>query len=163
MYVHRNLAPCSTTGLRVSCDRVDIPDQSGSSRYSETILIVEPEPEARQLAAMTLHQLGYTVIVAADPQEACERFTAYRGAIDLVVTEAAMSGTNGHELGRLLRLEHPGLRVVFLAEADYARLTRQVAMRQGLTFVQRPFTGQSLAEKVRQVLDAPPAGVAGAA
>jgi DNA-binding response OmpR family regulator len=121
----------------------------------ETILLVEPEPETRKLAAFMLEKIGYRVLEARNAAEACKLFQEYGISIDLLLTEAPMSKINGHELARMLTAESPELRVLFLADTDYERLARRAAGERGIMFLHRPFTMRLLANKVRQVLDAP--------
>lgn len=129
-------------------------------RGSETILLVEPEPEAREAAAAILSSYGYRVLEAGNAPEACVLYSLHGREVDLLVTEAPMPETNGHELARMLSAKDPALRVMFLSEADYANLARAVAGSRGLEFVSRPFSMRSLAATVRRVLDSP-AGQAG--
>jgi CheY-like chemotaxis protein len=124
-------------------------------RGTETILLVEPEPEIRKLAAFMLEKQGYRILEAHNPIEAIHLYEEHGRAVDLLFTEALMSKVNGHELAQLLLARDPGLKVLYLSDLDYARLTRRIAVRKGLIFLSRPFTMRTLACKVREVLDAP--------
>jgi two-component system cell cycle sensor histidine kinase/response regulator CckA len=126
-------------------------------RGNEVVLLVEPEPETRKLAAFMLTKQGYRIIEARNAMEAVKLYDEEHGCVDLLLTEAAMSRVNGHELAEMLTERHPELRVLFLADSQYERLTRRIAADKGLTFLQRPFTMRLLAGKVRQVLDMPAA------
>jgi len=130
-------------------------------RGTETILLVEPEPETRKLALFMLSRLGYCVLEARNAAEAADLIDRYEGAVDLLLTEAVMSRVNGHELAHRLASDRPALRILFLSDASYERLSRRVAGRKGLSFLSRPFTMRILAGKVRQALDAPRAATAG--
>jgi two-component system cell cycle sensor histidine kinase/response regulator CckA len=131
-------------------------------RGRETILMVEPDPETRALAVFILSRLGYRVLEARTAFDAVKIFAAEGGSIDLLFTETLMSKVNGHELAQMLTRERPDLRILFLSDAGYERLTRGVAQQRGLHFLRRPFTMRQLAGKVREVLDAPAARSAGA-
>jgi two-component system, cell cycle sensor histidine kinase and response regulator CckA len=124
-------------------------------RGTETILLVEPEPETRKLAAFMLSKVGYNVLEARNAGEACKVYEDHGAPVDLLLTEAPMSKINGHELAEMLCARDPGLRVLYLSDPDYERLTRRAAAEKGLAFLHRPFTMRLLAGKVRQVLDAP--------
>jgi two-component system, cell cycle sensor histidine kinase and response regulator CckA len=124
-------------------------------RGSETILLVEPEPETRTLAAFMLAKLGYRILEARNAAEAVKLHEEHGPAVDLLFTEALMSKVNGHELAQILSTRNPALRVLYLSDVDYARLTRRIAVQKGLAFLPRPFTMSVLAGKVREVLDAP--------
>jgi two-component system cell cycle sensor histidine kinase/response regulator CckA len=122
---------------------------------NETILLVEPEPETRKLAAFMLGKQGYHVIEARTATDAIRIFEERDTPIDLLLTEAVMTRLNGHELARTLETRSPGLRTLFLADIEYERMTRKVAELRGVFFVVRPFTMAILTGKVRERLDAP--------
>jgi DNA-binding NtrC family response regulator len=122
---------------------------------TETVLLVEPQPDARTLIAFMLTRLGYCVLESRNAAEAVTLYNEYGGAIDLLFTEAEMSRVNGHDLSELLKRNDPGLRVLFLADAPYERLARRVASQKHLHFLTRPFAMAQLAAKVREALDAP--------
>lgn len=124
-------------------------------RGTETILVVEPDPETRSLAVFMLSKLGYRVLEARSAVEAVRIFDSETTAIDLLFVETLMSKINGHELAAMLTRGHPTLRILFLSDAGYERLARPIAQRKGLHFLCRPFTMRLLAGKVREVLDMP--------
>ena len=124
-------------------------------RGNETILLVEPEPETRKLAAFMLTKQGYQVIEARNAADAVRIFDERTAPIDLLLTEALMSRVNGHDLAQMLEGRSPGLRTLFLADSDYERLSRKEAAKRGVFFLVRPFTMAILATKVRATLDAP--------
>lgn len=124
--------------------------------------MVEPDPETRVLAVFMLSRLGYRVLEARTAMDALKVFAAERGDIDLLFTETLMSKVNGHELAQMLTRECPDLRVLFLSDAGYERLTRTLAQQRGLHFLRRPFTMRVLAGKVREALDVPAARAAAA-
>jgi DNA-binding NtrC family response regulator len=124
-------------------------------RGTETILLVEPEPETRKLALFMLNKQGYRILEARNAMEAVRLYDEYGPAVDLLFTEALMSKVNGHELAQMLSSRNPGLRVLYLSDIEYERITRRVAAQKGIAFLPRPFTMSALAGKVRQVLDSP--------
>jgi two-component system cell cycle sensor histidine kinase/response regulator CckA len=121
-------------------------------RGSETILLVEPDPETRKLAAFMLAKQGYTVLEARNAAEAFQHYLERGCEVDLLLTEL-MSEVNGPELARVLEAKDPRLRVVYISDADGRRLTRRMDIRTKVLLVQRPFTMRLLADTVRQVLD----------
>jgi two-component system, cell cycle sensor histidine kinase and response regulator CckA len=131
-------------------------------RGTETILLVEPDPETRALGVFMLSRLGYRVLEARHSADAVKLCAERTEPIDLLFTEAVMSKMNGHELAQMLTRDNPDLRVLFLSDTDYERLTRRVAHERGMHFLRRPFTMRMLAAKVREVLDVPIARTAGA-
>jgi len=132
-----------------------VPQPQSLPRGVETILLVEPEPETRKLAAFMLSKQGYTVVEARNALEAVQQFEEQNETVDLLLTEALMSRVNGHDLAEMLRGRSPGLRTLFLADAEYEKITRRVAALKGVSFLVRPFTMSLLSAKVRAVLDAP--------
>lgn len=124
--------------------------------------MVEPDPETRALAVFMLSRLGYRVLEARTAMDAFKIFAAESDGIDLLFTETLMSKVNGHELAQMLTRERPDMRVLFLSDAGYERLTRSVAQQRGLHFLRRPFTMRVLAARVREALDVPIASAAGA-
>ena len=128
-------------------------------RGTETVLLVEPEPATRTLAAFMLRKQGYLVLEAHNAVEALKIYDEYQGAVDLLLAEALMSRVNGHELADMLRVKDSALRLLFLADVDYVRVASRAAAQKGLSFVPRPFTMAVLARKIREVLDAPVPGL----
>jgi DNA-binding NtrC family response regulator len=121
-------------------------------RGSETILLVEPDPETRKLAAFMLAKQGYTVLEARNAAEAFQHYQERGWEVDLLLTEL-MSEVNGPELARVLEAKDPRLRVVYISDTDNRQLMRRTAARTKVVLVRRPFTMRLLADKVRQVLD----------
>ncbi len=120
---------------------------------TETVLLVEPQPEARTLGAFMLTRLGYNVLEARGGADALRIFEEYTEGVDLLLTEALMPQINGHELSEMLLQRDPALKVLFLSDREYEGLAHRVAVQKGLAFLVRPFTMASLADRVRQVLD----------
>ena len=121
-------------------------------RGSETILLVEPDPETRKLAAFMLSKQGYTVLEARNAAEAFQHYQQQGKQVDLLLTEVFRSEVNGPELARVLEAKAPGLPVVYISDTANRRFTRRIETRTKRVLL-RPFTMRLLADKVRQVLD----------
>lgn len=120
----------------------------------ETVLLVEDEDVVRRLARDILQRQGYHVLEAACGADALTLVEQYPGRIDLMVTDVVMPRMSGPELADQLAPKRPGTRVLYLSGyTDHALLDRG-ALRQGVSFVQKPFTADGLTREVRQVLDA---------
>ncbi|MGE0432444.1 MAG: PAS domain S-box protein [Planctomycetota bacterium] len=115
----------------------------------ETVLLVEDEAMVRKLTTRILSRLGYRILQASDGEEAL-RVMAQAGpdAIDLLVTDVVMPRMGGRELARRIRDLRPGLRVLFVSGySDEA-----IAMDEPSAFLQKPFTMQLLAQRIRELL-----------
>jgi two-component system, cell cycle sensor histidine kinase and response regulator CckA len=131
------------------------PTGEATPRGTETILLVEPDPETRTLGAFMLTRLGYSVLEAHNAMEALTIYDERGSGVDLLLAEALMPRVNGHELAKLLSARDAAMRTLFLADEGYERLARRVAAQKSVLFLVRPFTMRVLAAKVRKALDVP--------
>ncbi|KPK61450.1 MAG: hypothetical protein AMK73_07925 [Planctomycetes bacterium SM23_32] len=119
----------------------------------ETILLVEDEPEIRQLGARTLKDLGYRVLCAAGGPEALALLRRHRGRLDLLLTDVVMPRMAGHDLAARVHDIRPGAKLLFMtgyAEKDDGALGGAV---DSTGLLRKPFTAAKLAKQVRAVLD----------
>jgi two-component system cell cycle sensor histidine kinase/response regulator CckA len=121
---------------------------SGASR----ILLVEDQAEVRRLARRLLEIHGYTVLSAADGTEALAVSEAYEGSIELLVTDVTMPGMNGPDVARALEPGRPHMKTLYMSGHALAQLS---FLEEGVSFLQKPFTSDALAGKVREALDGP--------
>ncbi|HEX9524004.1 MAG TPA: response regulator, partial [Reyranella sp.] len=126
----------------------------GSLHGSETILLVEDQKEVRALTRRILEKRGYRVLVAATGAEAV--VLAEQHEIDLLVTDVVMPGMSGSELGTRLGPLYPGMKVLYLSGYTDEAILHQGLLEPGVAFLQKPFTPESLARKVREVLGPTP-------
>jgi CheY-like chemotaxis protein len=125
---------------------------------SETVLLVEDEPEVRGLARDILHQQGYTVLEAADGGEALRIGREHGGPIHLLVTDVVMPQMGGRELADHLKAGRRETKVLYVSGYTDDAILHQGVSETGTAFLPKPFTAAELAHKVREVLDAAPAG-----
>jgi two-component system cell cycle sensor histidine kinase/response regulator CckA len=119
----------------------------------ESLLLVEDEEAVRSLAREVLQQSGYHVLVAGDGPEALRRCTEHEGRIDLLVTDVVMPGMSGSEVAERVRLARPGIKVLYMSGYTDSAVFHH-GVRQGETeYLEKPFTPDMLARKVRDVLD----------
>ncbi len=118
----------------------------------ESILVVEDEPAVRRLVSRTLERAGYAVLVADSAASAAALWS--RTPVDLLLTDIVMPGVNGPELARRFRAARPDARVVFMSGYAEGTLIDRAAHEAEGVFLQKPFTPDELAFRVRQVLDA---------
>jgi CheY-like chemotaxis protein len=120
---------------------------------TETILLVEDEEAVRDLTQTVLTSYGYKVIVTQDPGHA--QSIAETGIpIHLVLTDVVMPSMSGRELVQKLTANYPHLRVLYMSGYTDDIITSGGILEPGLAFLQKPFTPATLAQKVRDVLDA---------
>jgi two-component system cell cycle sensor histidine kinase/response regulator CckA len=128
-----------------------------SLRGRETVLLVEDEPAVRVVACQSLRRLGYTVLEAADAQAALREAAAHQGPIAILVTDVVMPGLNGRALADRLQADRPALKVLYVSGYADSAVLQHGALQPGLNFLQKPFALDLLAERVREILDAPAA------
>ncbi|MDP9267191.1 MAG: PAS domain S-box protein [Acidobacteriota bacterium] len=126
-------------------------------RGHETVLLVEDEDGVRALIRQVLHRSGYTVLQAREGGEAlllCER---HDGKIALLLTDVVLTQMSGTELAQRLLGIRPEMRVLYMSGYTDEAIVHHGVLTAGSSFLQKPFTNESLARKVREVIDAPPA------
>ncbi len=122
---------------------------------TETILLVEDEEMLRKLAQQTLRMYGYQVLDAADGKSAISLCLQHKGPIHLALTDVIMPGLSGREVANRLLELRPEMRVLFMSGYTDDAIVHQGALEEAANFIQKPFAPDSLARKVREVLDQP--------
>jgi two-component system cell cycle sensor histidine kinase/response regulator CckA len=128
---------------------------NGRPAGSETILLAEDETVVRDLVQEILEQAGYTVLAAPDGREALKLSKTHSGGIDLVVTDVVMPGMSGRDLAERLWLSRPDTKVLYISGYTDVDVFDPGVLDPGSAFLQKPFSASDLAQRVRQVLDAP--------
>lgn len=119
---------------------------------SEVILVVDDEFHVRQMSAESLRELGYTVLEAANGDEALDCM-AKRSDIGMLFTDIVMLGINGRELADKAREHDPNLPILFTAGYTRDTTFHDGMVDRGVVLLSKPFTPEQLAQKIRQVLD----------
>jgi signal transduction histidine kinase len=122
----------------------------------ETILLVEDEDGVRELAREVLQGHGYTVIEARDGESALRIVEHRRERLHLLLTDVVMPKMGGPELARRLTSQHPHVKVLYMSGYPDDALGEHGVLEPGAVLLQKPFTPQGMADKVRQVLDRTP-------
>jgi CheY-like chemotaxis protein len=129
-------------------------DPAGLSvRGHETILLVEDELAILALTTKLLERQGYTVLAASEPHEAIRLAQEHTGVIHLLVTDVIMPRMNGRDLAGNLQSRYPGLACLFMSGYSSDVIVHQGVLDAGVLFIQKPFSRQELAAKVREALE----------
>jgi two-component system cell cycle sensor histidine kinase/response regulator CckA len=120
----------------------------------ETILVVEDEAVVRRLVCETLRRFGYQVLEADGPTHGLQVAAGYDGAIELLLSDVIMPEFNGRELFDQLVGDRPELRVLYMSGYSDTVIARHGVLGNGVNFLQKPFSIEDLARRVREVLDA---------
>jgi PAS domain S-box-containing protein len=120
---------------------------------TETIVVVEDHNEVRELAVKILRDYGYNVLEAADATEALRMIEHHKGSIHLILTDVVMPGMAGPELLERVRSTHPTIKTLLMSGYVDSNAAEQSVSELGLAYIQKPFTPEVLAAKIREVLD----------
>jgi two-component system, cell cycle sensor histidine kinase and response regulator CckA len=121
--------------------------------HGETLLLVEDEPVILEVGRKMLEQLGYTVLTANTPNEALRHAKTDGSQIRLLITDVVMPEMNGRELADLIYEIMPGINCLFTSGYTSNVIVHHDILDEDVHFLQKPFSIQDLADKVRQILD----------
>ena len=126
-----------------------------SPRGTETILLVEDDEAVRAVAEEALRLSGYTVLTARHSDEAFRLHGGCKGPIHLLITDVVMHGMGGCELAGRLVSARPAMKVLYMSGYTDDAVVRHGVLTEQMAFLQKPFTPDALARKVRDVLGEP--------
>ncbi len=119
----------------------------------ETILLVEDERTILKMTTTMLQRLGYTVIAAATPGEALHLAGEFASEIHLLVTDVVMPEMNGRDLAKNLSSLRPHIKCLYMSGYTSDIIAQQGILDKEIQFIQKPFSKNDLAVKVRMVLE----------
>lgn len=119
---------------------------------SETVLVVDDEEMVRRLAARILLGEGYRVLEADGGEDAVRLLQRTASRINGVLTDVAMPGLNGRQLGETILRCWPDIRVLYMSGFPARRIVDEGALDPASPFIQKPFTSEQLTRRVRQLL-----------
>jgi two-component system, cell cycle sensor histidine kinase and response regulator CckA len=123
-------------------------------RGSETILVAEDDASVRELSCLILRDRGYTVLSASNGKEALAVAREYSSQIHLVVTDVVMPGMSGRDFVLQLEAARPGIKALYVSGYADNAIVHHGMLDANLAFLQKPFAAESLARKVREVIEA---------
>jgi two-component system cell cycle sensor histidine kinase/response regulator CckA len=129
---------------------------TGPTRGDETILLVEDEDSLRAVARGILRRAGYHVLEAQNAGEALLLCEAHRGPIQLLLTDVVMPRLSGPDLAERLLVMRPDMKVLCMSGYTDDGVVQRAVAGGRFAFLQKPITPDSLARKVRDVLDGKP-------
>jgi PAS domain S-box-containing protein len=121
----------------------------------EVILLAEDEELVRELVREILEERGYHVLTASNATEAMEVSSRHEGPIHILVTDVVMPGATGPELAKQLSVARHEMRVLYISGYTDSAIVQHGILETGTSFLQKPFSPEALARKVREVLDTP--------
>jgi DNA-binding NtrC family response regulator len=136
----RNLADRLTEAVK----DMGVPNPGG------VVLLADDEPVVRHFVEVLLTRAGYTVITAADGQEALDLSRACTGRIDLLLSDIVMPRMNGADLAENISRERPATRILLMSGNCYGVLPEHLRVNN---FLLKPFASKDLMEKVHEVLE----------
>jgi PAS domain S-box-containing protein len=129
-----------------------VPSSQAASEGSETVLLVEDEESVRQLVRETLESKGYKILEAEHGEAALQIASAHHGPIHMLITDVVMPGMGGRDLAKHLGESRPDTAVLYLSGYTEDTFVHEGVLESGTAFLQKPFTLQALARRVREVL-----------
>ena len=131
-------------------------ERRSHQKGSETILLLEDEDAARSVAHDMLEHAGYTVLDASTGAQAIEIARSYPGTIHILMTDVVMPEMGGLAVAESLLAQRPGLKVIYASGYPDDALLRQGKLPAGRAFLQKPYTMDSLIQKIREALGTAP-------
>jgi len=127
---------------------------AGSAGGNETILLVEDDDRVRALVSNMLRKNGYTVLLASAGDQALEIAARHRGRIHLLLTDVVMPGLSGRILSERLTAARPDTSVLYMSGYSDDAILRHGVRKAAAHFIQKPFSIDALAHKIRETLNA---------
>src|SRR5207247_2069405 len=149
---------------KVYLPRVDEPAEPAATATAtaeptggtETVLVVEDAASVRMVTRQVLERFGYVVLEAPNGETALRLAAKHHGPIQLLLTDVVMPGLSGRQLAEQLAELRPDMQVLYASGyADHA-IVHHGILESGIAYLQKPFTPETLARRVREVLDASP-------
>jgi CheY-like chemotaxis protein len=128
------------------------PVSADTLRGTETVLVVEDQPEVRRLTLAVLKSQGYRLLEAANGSEALSLCEQYPETVHLLITDVVMPGMTGRELARRLLALRPSLKTLYTSGYTADVIAHEGVLDAGVAYLPKPFSPAQLAAKVRDIL-----------
>jgi two-component system, cell cycle sensor histidine kinase and response regulator CckA len=132
-----------------------VPVHLPTVRGTETILVVEDHEQVRKIAVRVLRDCGYKVLEAAGPEDALRQAEGHAGLIHLLLTDVVMPVVNGPQLADRIRASRPSIEVLFMSAHSEPVIQDRGVLASSFNFLQKPFSPDALAIKVREMIGLP--------
>ncbi|MBI3945499.1 MAG: response regulator, partial [Armatimonadetes bacterium] len=157
-------APGQGTTFRISLPRTDAPVGAAAPESAapapggrgEVVLLVEDDGDVRASVRHILEGYGYRVLCASGGEDALAVSGHHEGRIHVLLTDVVMPGMSGRQLAERLAAARPETKVLFMSGYTDDALGKHGVLEPQVAFLQKPFTPETLARKVREVLDRAP-------
>jgi CheY-like chemotaxis protein len=120
---------------------------------AETVLVVDDDSTIRNLVVDKLEPLGYTILLAESGEDALDVIDKNNGTIALLLTDVVMKDMNGWDLAEKVKCKWPDKRIVFISGYIENPIVQDKIQYSGLPFIKKSFKPNTLANKLREVLD----------
>jgi CheY-like chemotaxis protein len=128
------------------------PAQQKYAQRGKTVLLVDDEPEIRNMVSDFLRTLGHEVLTAGDANDAVEQARNYEGRIDLLITDVVMPQMDGFELALRLREERADLPVLVMSGFTGGALRKRGRQLGEVPFLSKPFSLRQLESSLKTML-----------
>lgn len=151
--------PAQGTTFKIYLPRADGEAPTGKSFLNhptpvgnETILVVEDEDAVRAITVFALRSFGYTVLEANHGREALRLCETHQGPIHLLLSDVVMPELGGRQVADAVTAKRPEIKVMYLSGYTDDAVVRHGILHEQVAFLQKPFTPNALARKIREVL-----------
>ncbi len=131
-----------------------LPVETKPTSGTETLLLVEDQNPVRELARRFLEMAGYRILEASSGPAALGVSREFTGQIHLMVTDVVMPRMSGRELALTLASERPQMKVLYMSGHTEEAIVHHGVLKEGVEFLQKPFSQRDLLGRVRRILDA---------
>src|SRR3989449_4023722 len=153
--------PGHGTGFKVCLPRAREPAEPAAASTAgaeprggtETVLVVEDAPSVRMVTRQVLERFGYVVLEAPDGETALRLAAKHHGPIHLLLTDVVMPGLSGRQLAEQLAQLRPDIKTLFASGYAANAIAHHGILDSGIAYLPKPFTPETLARRVREVLD----------